>query len=76
MDIVDEVLGTVSRKTRRRLHLPEYPLAKAGHKRYGGYTESMPFLCSPTVTDVPRFRLGIADFVALMFYDQTRKSPI
>lgn len=76
MDIVDEVLGTVSRKTRRCLHLPEDSLAKAGHKHSGGYMESTPFLDSPTVTDVLRLRLGIAGFVALMFYGQTRKSPI
>ena len=76
MDIVDDVLGTVSRKTRRYMHLPEHPLAKVGCKHNCGYMESTPFLYPPPVTDAPSLRLGIAGFVALMFYDQTRKSPI
>lgn len=59
MDIVDEVLGTVSRKIKGHLHLPEYSHAKAGHKHYGGYMESRPFLYSPIVIDVPRLTLEI-----------------
>lgn len=48
VDIVDAVLGTASRRTRKHFQVAEYPFAKVGHKHYSGCMENRAFstLCS------------------------------